>query len=167
MQRDVAYVKRGIKSSGPPKCEEVRSLLLKRIEDDFERSFGFPSTPVLSAGNQESCSTAIRKKVESFGVKYPTKSRLSSCEKEKIDIKYDDKLFPDTAEEEAEQINMATRLSSLVFDKSQTASTCTSTTKENNIIQHLVNDSDETQDPNEHESDEAEEVANILLSLVK
>ena len=166
LQRDVAYVKRGIKSSGPPKREEVRSLLLKRIDDDFERSFGFPSTPVFSAGNQESCSTAIRKTVESFGVKYPTKSQLSSCEKEKIDIKYDDKLFPDTAEEEAEQINMATRLSSLVFDKSQTASTCTSTT-ENNIIQHLVYDSDETQDPNEHKSDEAEEVANILLSLVK
>ena len=45
---------------------------------------------------------------------------------------------------------MATRLSSLVFDKSQTVSTCTSTTTENNIIHHLVYDSDETQDPNEH-----------------
>ena len=103
LQRDVAYVKQGIKSSGAPKCEEVRSLLQQRIDDDFERSFGFPITPVPYPDNPES-HTTIRKKLESFRIKCPTKSRLSSLEQEKFNINYDDKLFPATAEEEAEQI---------------------------------------------------------------
>ena len=154
LQRDVAYVKRGIKSSGAPKREEVRSLLQRRIDDDFERSIGFPITPVPSPDNPESY-TAIRKKLESFGVKCPTKSRLSSLEQEKFNINYDDKLFPATAEEEAEQVNMATRLSSLEFDK--TASTCTATKQKNEIYQISNND----------EGDEDKEAANILLSLHK
>ena len=125
-----------------------------RIDDDFERSISFSITPVPSPDNPESY-TAIRKKLESFGVKCPTKSWLSSLIQEKFNINYDDKLFPATAEEEAEQVNMATRLSSLIFDK--TASTCTATKQKDEIYQ--ICDSDE--------GNEDKEAANILLSLHK
>ena len=40
IQRDIAYIKRAVKSSGPPKREVVRSLLTKRNEDELEGSIG-------------------------------------------------------------------------------------------------------------------------------
>ena len=165
LQRDVAYVKRGIKSSGPPRREEVRSLLAKKIGDDFERSIGFPIQQVPSKNNPGCSSTAIRNKLESFRVKYPTESRLPSFEKGKFNCNYEDKLFPGTPEEEAEQIHMATRLSSLAFDNCQNFSTSRGTiAEENNNICTLNEIDAETQD---RDAPEDEEASKIFLSLLK
>ena len=156
LQRDVAYVKRGIKSSGPPKREVVMAVLAKRNEEDFERSIGLPSLQESSVNNPECGSSATRKKLESYGVKYTSGSRLSSFK-----TKENCKLFPCTPEEETEQVNMATSLSALAFDNGQNASTSKGVAKENMPKQTLYDSDAETQNPCAPD----EEVANILLSL--
>ena len=112
IQRDIAYIKRAVKSRAPPKREVVRSLLTKRNEDEFERSIGMPQ---LSANDQSKFQTnyatvtPMRKKLQSYDVNFPTKKSSG----EKI---ANETLFPSTPEEEMEQLSMATKLSSMAFE---------------------------------------------------
>ena len=111
-----------------------------------------------------------KKKLESFGINFPKKSGTCSEDLDKDNGACHDgveKLFPQTLEEEIEQISMATKLSSMALKMPGSPK----------IPSVETIDLDETQDPSREEenaadshscnTDDDKEAASILLSLLE
>ena len=112
IQQDIAFVKKSLKGSGPPRREIVKSLLERKKSAENDKRLGLKSLP--ERGAAENSSTAdcsqTRVRLESYGVTFPDRRNFTSstsfC------------LSPSTAEEEKEQLCMAKQLSlgSIPFD---------------------------------------------------
>ena len=106
IQQDIAFVKKSLKGSGPPRREIVKSLLERKKSAENDKHLGLKSLPERDAAanrsTAENCSQT-RVRLESYGVTFPDRRNFTSsssfC------------LSPNTAEEEEEQLCMAKQLS--------------------------------------------------------
>ena len=112
IQQDIAFVKKSLKGSGPPRREIVKSLLERKKSAENDKRLGLKSLPERGAAANSSTAdcSQTRVRLESYGVTFPDRrdftSSTSFC------------LSPNTAEEEEEQLCMAKQLSlgSIPFD---------------------------------------------------
>ena len=106
LQQDIAYVKKSLKSSGPPKREVVKSIISqrKRLEDEQRLGVSIPSH--VSSKNLRK-QPAKHKALTSFGITFPGLAGRSKRAERSLGF---DSLLPTSREEEDEQISMATRL---------------------------------------------------------
>ena len=112
IQQDIAFVKKSLKGSGPPRREIVKSLLERKKSAENDKRLGLKSLPERGAAANSSTAdcSQTRVRLESYGVTFPDRrdftSSTSFC------------LSPSTAEEEEEQLCMAKQLSlgSIPFD---------------------------------------------------
>ena len=152
--------------------EVVKSLLTERNENNFYREIGLiQSLPkTISKPKNTNVYTPMQKKLESFGINFPKKSSTCSEDLDKDNRACHDgveKLFPQTLEEEIEQLSMATKRSSMALKMPGSPK----------IHSVKTIDLDETQDPSREEenaadshscnTDDDKEAASILLSLLE
>ena len=101
IQQDIAlaFVKKSLKGSGPPRREIVKSLLERKKSAENDKRLGLKSLPrhdaAANRSTAENCSQT-RVRLESYGVTFPYRRNFTSstsfC------------LSPNTAEEEEEQL---------------------------------------------------------------
>ena len=106
IQQDIAFVKKSLKGSGPPRREIVKSLLERKKSADNDKRLGLKSLPerdaAANSSTAENCSQT-RVQLESYGVTFPDQRNFTSS--------FSFWLSPNTAEEEEEQLCMAKQLS--------------------------------------------------------
>ena len=113
IQQDIAFVKKSLKGSGPPRREIVKSLLERKKSAENDKRLGLKSLPerdaAANSSTTENCSQT-RVWLESYVVTFPDRRNFTSSTSFW--------LSPNTAEEEDEQFSMAKQLSlgSLLFD---------------------------------------------------
>ena len=106
IQQDIAFVKKSLKGSGPPRREIVKSLLERKKSAENDKRLGLKSLPERGAAANSSTAdcSQTRVRLESlYGVTFPDRRNFTSstsfC------------FSPNTAEEEEEQLCMAKQLS--------------------------------------------------------
>ena len=106
IQQDIAFVKKSLKGSGPPRREIVKSLLERKKSVENDKRLGLKTIPerdaTANSSTAEKCSQT-RVRLESYGVTFPDRRNFTSstsfCPS------------PNTPEEEEEQLCMARQLS--------------------------------------------------------
>ena len=107
LQQDIAYVKKSLKSSSPPRREVVKSIISQRNHLEDEQHLGVSIPSHMSSQNPRK-QPAKHKALTSFGITFPDRAgRLNRAERS---LGFDN-LLPTSREEEDELISMATRLS--------------------------------------------------------
>ena len=99
IQQDIAFVKKSLKGSGPPRREIVKSLLERKKSAENDKRLGLKSLPELDAASNSSTAenfSQTRVRLESYGVTFPDRRNFTSstsfC------------LSPNTAEKEEEKL---------------------------------------------------------------
>ena len=81
IQQDIAFVKKSLKGSGPPRREIVKSLLERKKSAENDKRLGLKSLPERDAGanssTAENCSQT-RVRLESYGVTFPDGRNFTS-----------------------------------------------------------------------------------------
>lgn len=107
LQQDIAYVKKSLKGSGPPRCEVVKSIIGQRKHLEDEQNLGISIPSHVSSG--KTCKqSAKHKELTSFGITFPDRTGRSNRVERSLGF---ENLLPISREEEDEQTSMATRLS--------------------------------------------------------
>lgn len=73
LQQDIAYVKKSLKGSGPPRCEVVKSIIGQRKHLEDEQNLGISIPSHVSSG--KTCKqSAKHKELTSFGITFPDRT---------------------------------------------------------------------------------------------
>jgi hypothetical protein len=144
LQKDVALVKKHIRNSSDLTRNKIKSII--------GENSGISMPPRMDRICTDKPKTAMQRKLESYGVNFPVKSK--NCESALAFSK----LQPNSEDEEIEQLRMATRLSLVTRDINV------------NVNEEITHNTVETCASNSHSfSNEAhmanEEAANILLGM--
>ncbi|CAB4040533.1 Hypothetical predicted protein [Paramuricea clavata] len=155
LQKDVALVKKNIRTSSDITRSKIRSIL--------STNAGLSLPPRMdSEFDNKPQKTAMQCKLESYGVNFPIRSMSKTKKCESVDMAFSTYLQPNSEDEEIEQLRMATKLSLV--------------TKEPSMLDIAVDDvmnTGETQgEAYDHgmsvektNKDSNEEAANILLGM--
>ena len=106
IQQDIAFVKKSLKGSGPPRQEIVKSLLERKKSVENDKRLGLKTLPEHNdAGNSSTAENCpqTRVRLQSYGVIFPDQRNLTSSTRFC--------LSPNTPKEEEEQLCMAKQLS--------------------------------------------------------
>ena len=118
IQQDIAFVKKSLKGSGPPRSEVVKSLLERKKSVENDKRLGLSTLPehdeAANSSTAENC-PQTRFRLESYGVTFPNRRNFTSSTRFC--------LSPNSPEEEEEQLCMAKQLSlgSIPFDNGDNA----------------------------------------------
>jgi hypothetical protein len=154
LQKDIALVKKNIRTSSDITRNKIRSIL--------STNAGLSLPPRMDSKFDKPQKTAMQCKLESYRVNFPIRSKSKTKKCESVDIAFSSYLQPNSEDEEIEQLRMATKLSLV--------------TKEPSMLDIAVNDvmnTGETQgEAYDHgmsvektNEDLNEEAANILLGM--